>query len=215
MFLKILLGIWMSAVIVAAFLFAPPAKGFAQPEAARIIFFHVPIAMVSAIAFLVAAVYAIRYLQSHNPSDDIRSSISVELGMLYAVLATITGSLFAHMQWGSWWNWDPKETSITILLLVYAAYLALRSAVEAPDKRASLSAAYAILSLPAMGFLMFIMPRIMTSLHPADTLGSKEGLSNQYRLVLYPAMIGFLGIYVWLFNMKTALAEIKLKMRRK
>ena len=214
MFLKILLGVWMAAVIAAAFLFAPAAGGFAEPEAARIIFFHVPNATVSAIAFIVAMVYAALYLRRPGPMDDAKSAISAELGLLFAVLATITGSLFAHLQWRSWWNWDPRETSIVILLLVYAAYFALRSAVEGAEKRASLSAVYAILALPAMVFLMFVMPRVMSSLHPESTLVKGGSLGIEYRLVLYPAMLGFLGLYIWLFRIKTALAEIKLKMRR-
>lgn len=214
MALKLLLGVWMAAVIVAAFLFAPPAAGFAQPEAARIIFFHVPNAIVASIAFLVAMVYAMKYLKRRNPMDDAKSAISAELGLLFAVLATVTGSLFAYMQWGSWWNWDPRETSIVILLLIYAAYFALRAAVDSPEKRASLSAVYAILALPAMGFLMFVMPRVMASLHPSETLSTTGGLSNQYRLVLYPAMLGFLGLYVWIFRIRTALAEIRFKLRR-
>lgn len=214
MVFKLLLGIWMSAVIVVAFLYAPAAEGFAQPDAARIIFFHVPNAIVAAIAFIVAAVYAVMHLRSRSLMDDAKSAASAELGLVFTALATITGSIFAHIQWNSWWNWDPRETAIIILLLVYLAYFALRTAVDAPDKRASLSAVYAILALPAMVFLMFIMPRVMFSLHPQDTLISEGKLDITYRLVLYPAILGFIGLYVWLFRIRTALAEIKLKMRR-
>ncbi|MBI2842412.1 MAG: cytochrome c biogenesis protein CcsA [Armatimonadetes bacterium] len=213
MLLKLLLGIWMVAVIVAAFLFAPPAQGFAEPEAARIIFFHVPLAMVAALAFVIAMVYAAKYLSRRDLMDDIKSSISAELGLVFAILATATGSLFARVQWGSWWNWDPRETSIVILMLVYAAYFALRAATESAEKRAALSAVYAILALPPMILLIFVVPRVMASLHPSDTLTS-GGLSTQYRLVLYPAALGFLGLYVWLFKIKTALAEVRLKLGR-
>jgi heme exporter protein C len=101
-----------------------------------------------------------------------------------------------------------------VLLLIYAAYFALRSAVEGTESRAALSAVYAVLALPAMAFLMFILPRVMFSLHPADTLSSGSGLSNQYRVVLYPAILGFIALFIWIFRIKTALAEIKLKMRR-
>lgn len=214
MLLKILLGIWMSAVIVAAFLFAPPAQGFREPEAARIIFFHVAIAMMAALAFVVAMVYAIKYLQRQDLIDDAKSSISAELGLLFALLATVTGSLFARVQWGSWWNWDPRETSIVILLLVYAAYFALRTATEGAEKRASLSAVYVIVAVAPMVLLMFVMPRVMASLHPSGTLTTKTGLSNQYRMVLYPAALGFLGLYIWLFRIKTAIAEFKIKAKK-
>ncbi|MEN6520463.1 MAG: cytochrome c biogenesis protein CcsA [Armatimonadota bacterium] len=212
--LKILIGIWMAGVIAAAFLYAPPAEGFAHPDAARIIFFHVPNAIVASIAFIMSAVYGIRYLKNRSMMDDAKSAVSAELGMVFAILATITGSLFAHIQWNSWWNWDPRETSIAVLLLIYAAYFALRSAVEGTEKRAALSAVYAVLALPAMAFLMFVLPRVMFSLHPANTLTSSSGLSNEYRMVLYPAILGFIGLFIWMFRVRTALAEIKLKMRR-
>jgi heme exporter protein C len=215
MLLKLLLGIWMSAVIVAAFLFAPPLAKFQQPEAARIIFFHVPNAMVASLAFVVAMVYAGRYLKRRNLMDDAKSAIAAELGLLFAVLATVTGSLFAHIQWGFWWNWDPRETSMLMLLLVYAAYFALRAAVDGTEKRASLSAVYAILALPAMIFLMFVLPRITVSpLHPNNTLSTRDGLGTEYRIVLSAAMFGFLGLYVRMFRIKTALAEIRLKKRK-
>lgn len=214
MLLKLLIGIWMAGVIVAAFLYAPAAEGFAHPDAARIIFFHVPNAIVAAIAFLMSAVYAVRYLKGRSLMNDAKSAVSAELGLIFAALATATGSLFAHIQWNSWWNWDPRETSIVVLLLIYAAYFALRSAVEGTERRAALSAVYAVLALPGMAFLMFILPRVMFSLHPANTLASGAGLSNQYRMVLYPAILGFIGLFIWLFRIKTALAEIKLKTRR-
>jgi heme exporter protein C len=210
---KILLGIWMSAVIVASFLYLPPVRKFADPDAARIIVYHVPTAMVAAIAFIVAMVYAVQYLMRRNLMDDAKSAVSAELGLIFTVLATITGSIFARMEWGSWWNGDPRERSIVVLLLIYAAYLALRSAVDGVEKRARLSAVYSILALPAMLFLMFILPRVIYSNHPADTLVSEGGLSMQYRLVLYPAMLGFLALYVWIFRMKVSLAGIRLKMK--
>lgn len=211
MALKIILGIWMSAVIIAVFLYVPPAEGFTQ---SRIIFFHVPNAIIAVVAFISAAAYAVLYLKRRSPMDDAKSAASVELGLVFAIIATITGSIFARIEWNSWWNWDPKETSIVVLLLVYAAYFALRSAVDGTDRRASLCAVYAVLAFPAMIFLMLVLPRVIFSLHPGDTLTDREGLSTAYRLVLYPAIIGFLGLYIWLFRIRTAIAEAKLKMRK-
>jgi len=209
--LRLILGIWMSLVIGGAFLYAPPAKGFQQPDAARIIFFHVPNAMTAVIAFLVSVIYAIKFLARRSIMDDAKSAISAGLGFLFTGLATATGSLFAYMQWGMAWNWDPRETSIFILLLIYAAYFALRTATEGAERRAVLSAAYNIVAFVTMPFLVFVMPRVMESLHPSNTLATPGGLSTQYRVVLYGAMLGFLGIYVWIFRLQTAVAEFALK----
>jgi heme exporter protein C len=209
MLLQIILGLWMCAVIAATFLWLPPAEGFQYPDAARIIIFHVPNAVVAAIAFLVSTVYAIKYLKGREMINDAKSAISAELGLLFALLATVTGAIFAKTQWGSAWNWDPRESTMLILLLIYAAYFAVRSSTEGSERRASLSSAYAVIAFATVPFLMFVLPRMLSSLHPSDTLVSRGGLSSDYRIVLYAAMVGFLGLYVWIFRIYTGLAELR------
>ena len=134
------LGGWVLLVIVAAFFYAPSATGF-KGESARIVFFHVPQAWVAVLAFCVNLVASIRYLRKRNPLDDARAAAAARLGLVFSVLATVTGSIFANVMWNSFWNWDPREVSIVILLLIYAAYFALREAVPDEERRASLAAA--------------------------------------------------------------------------
>src|SRR5687768_13445842 len=136
---KYLVGAWMCAVILAAFLYAGEARGFVT-GVARIIFFHVPVAMMATIAFWTSMVYAIHYLRRRETLADLKSVCAAELGLLFCLLATITGSIFAKIMWNSFWNWDPRETSILVLLLIYGAYFGLRSAVEDEERRASLAA---------------------------------------------------------------------------
>ncbi len=210
---KILTGIWTAGAIVAAFLWLPPAQGFRSPEAARIVVFHVPCAVLTFVAFLVNAAYSWLYLRSRHPLTDAKANAAAELGMLFAVLATVTGSLFAMEQWGSAWNWDPRETSIVMLMLVYAAYFVLRGAVEEKSKRARLSAAYALLAFPAMVFLIWILPRIVESLHPTNTLFSRSGLDASYRITLWSFFAGLLAVFVWIFRLRlrVELAEARLR----
>lgn len=212
---KALIGIWIAGVTVAAFLWLPPAQGFRSPEAARIVVFHVPCAMLTFVAFLANAVYSWRYLRTREPLTDAKANISAELGMLFAVLATVTGSLFAMEQWGSAWNWDPRETSIVMLMLVYAAYFVLRGAVEEKTKRARLSAAYALLAFPAMVFLIWILPRIVESLHPSNTLFTRSGLDPTYRITLWSFFAGLLAVFVWMFRLRlrVEIAETRLRQR--
>jgi heme exporter protein C len=201
----------MAAVVVAAFLYAPAAEGFRQ---SRIIFFHVPNAMVAVVAFIVAMIYAVQYLRGKRLVDDAKSAISAELGLLFAVLATVTGLVFARVEWGSWWNWDARESSILMLLLVYAAYFALRAAVDGAERRAALSAVYAIAAIAPMVLFTFVVSAQMSELHPKGTLIGRHALRQEYRVVLYSAMAGFLGLYLWLFRTRTALAEVRMKLRR-
>jgi heme exporter protein C len=199
---KWLVGPWLAGVIVAAFMYAREAQGFVQ-GAARIMFFHIPQAMLTTVGFLMAMIYAIRYLRGHQLVDDIKSETSAELGLLCCVLTTITGSLFAKVAWGSYWNWDPRETTIVVLLLIYGAYFALRASVEDPDRRARLAATYAIFAFVTVPFLIFVIPRIpaLNSLHPNTVLWTKEGMSGDYRIVLYSSFLGFAGVFAWLFDL--------------
>jgi heme exporter protein C len=198
---KWLLGPWLALVILGAFLYVREAEGFV-PGAARIIFFHVPQAMLAVVGFLVAMIYAARYLRGRQAIDDIKSETGAELGLLCCVLATVTGSLFAKVQWGSFWHWDPRETSIVVLLLIYGAYFALRASVEDPERRAQLAATYAIFAFVTVPFLVFVIPRIpaLNSLHPKNIWGP-GGMSTDYRIVLYSSFLGFGGVFAWLFQL--------------
>lgn len=209
-----MIGIWIAGMTVAAFLWLPPAQGFRSPEAARMVVFHVPCALVTFVAFLVNAFYSWRYLRRTEEMADTKASVAAELGLLFAILATVTGSLFAMEQWGSAWNWDPRETSIVMLMLVYAAYFALRGAVEERSKRARLSASYALLAFPAMIFLIWVFPRIVESLHPTNTLFSRTGLDTPYRVTLWSLFAGFLALFVWMFRLRLRLEVAETRLRR-
>ncbi|UCB52497.1 MAG: cytochrome c biogenesis protein CcsA [Candidatus Zixiibacteriota bacterium] len=204
MFWKLLLLVWMCGVIVAAFLLPPPQSQLG--DVSRIFFFHVPVAWVAVLAFLTAFVYSIRYLRGKDLALDAKAAVASRLGLLFAILATITGSIFAKSSWGSYWNWDPRETSLFILLLIYGAYLVLRSAVEPEERRAALSSVYAILAFVTVPFLVFVVPRVYQSLHPTDSV-----IDQRFRFQMPPAilatflasLLGFTSLYVWLFKLET------------
>lgn len=178
---KALLGLWMAGVVVAMFLVVPQYAGLG--DAGRIIIMHVPTAWVTSVAFAVSAVYSILYLRRRRTADDAFAVAAAEVGFLFCILATVTGAIFAQIVWGIFWNWDPRETSILVLLLIYAAYFALRSAIDEPERRRRLSATYNLFAAVTMPFLLFVAPRIAeSSLHPncAFIQGSKcEGIELQ------------------------------------
>ena len=213
--LKVGLLAWLSVVIIAAFFYVQPAQGFIG-ESSRIVFFHVPMAWIAVLAFLVSCITSVMYLKRRDPKDDIRAAVSAGLGLLFAVLATTTGAVFAKIMWGAYWNWDPRQTSITILLLIYAAYLALRGAIDDPERRASLSAVYAILAFVTVPFLVFVVPRIYWSLHPdtiINTRGSNE-FDSRYTQVLMAALVGFTGLYIWLYTIGCRIESIRQRRRQ-
>jgi heme exporter protein C len=162
---RVLLAIWMAGVIVGVFLFIPRYEGLGN--VGRIMILHVPTAWVSVLAFAVSALFSGLYLWRGTPAHDNRALAAAESGFLFTVLATVTGMIFSQMVWGVYWNWDPRQTSIFVLLLIYAAMFALRAALENPEQRRRLSAVYSLFAFVTVPFLVFIVPRMAdTTLHP-------------------------------------------------
>ncbi len=136
-------------------------------ELGRNILFHVPMSMVAFVAFLLGTIYSILFLVKKNYDFDRRARAASAGGFIFTLMATITGSIWARFSWGTFWNWDPRETSIFILLFIYGAYFMLRSLLEeSEDKKARIAAVYNIIAFVTVPFLMFILPRITQSLHP-------------------------------------------------
>ncbi|MDA8016989.1 MAG: cytochrome c biogenesis protein [Thermoanaerobaculia bacterium] len=206
-----LLFVWLAATIWAAFFYAPLSQGFAgkmgdAPQSSRIVFFHVPLAVASFFAFLVAAAWSGVYLWKRRSIDDHRAVAAIEVGMLYCVLATVTGAVWSKVQWGAYWNWDPRQSSIVLALLYYGAYLSLRGAVEDSEVRARLSAVYAVLGFVVAPFLFFILPRMASfSLHP--TPGSAE-MDREIGLVVVAAIAGFTALFCWIASLRRRVLDL-------
>lgn len=178
-------------------------------ERARIIFFHVPMSWVAIIAYLISMVFAIRYIRSRDIHLDDISASAASVGTLFTILATVTGSVWAKFNWGSFWNWDPRESSIFILLLIYASYFLLRSAIEDPERRARLSAVYSVIAFLTAPFLMFVLPRLVPGLHPGSADDANAGpllspkssdINLTKQIVFGLALFSFTMVYFWLMN---------------
>lgn len=178
-------------------------------EQIRILNFHVPMAWISVLAYLLAMIYSIKYLKTKDYTNDVLAASAAAIGTLFAILATTTGMIWAKFNWGSFWNWDPRETSIFILLLIYGAYFALRSAIDNPELKARLSSVYSIIAFITVPFLIFILPRLVDSLHPGsandDTTGpilsTKEGTLNVFQQITFSlGFASFTAIFFWMFN---------------
>jgi heme exporter protein C len=181
----------------------PPQKELG--EVSRIFFFHVPVAWVTVLAFLFAMINSILYLSKKDPVYDTQAAVASQLGFLFAILATVSGAIFAKSAWGSYWNWDPRETSIFILLLIYGAYLALRSAIEAEDRKANLSAVYSILAFITVPFLVFVVPRVFQSLHPADSvINSRIKIQIPFPVlsIFLCSLLGFSLLFIWIYKLE-------------
>ena len=209
MIAKVLLTLWMTVIIVAAFWYADAAVGF-PGETSRILFFHVPQAWVATLSFLLSMIASCIYLAKRNLKADNLALSAAELGLLFCLLATASGSIFAKAAWGSFWNWDPRETSIVILLMIYGAYFALRSAVADPEKRRVFAAVYAILAFVTVPFLVFVVPRITTSLHPEDTMNpARPGMDPKTLKVFLGSLLAYTGLFIWILRLRLRLLRLE------
>jgi heme exporter protein C len=205
-----LLWLWIAAVIVGAFEYAPLAQKFIG-QSSRILFFHVPMAWTSFVAFIAAGSWSVFYLfAGREPRHDRAARAAIELGLLFGVLATVTGALWARVMWGAYWNWDPRQTSIVMALIFNGAYLALRDSVEDAEKRARLAAAYAALGLVVTPFFFFVVPRITYSLHPDTVINARGRVEMESRMlqVLLAGAAGFTALFFWLHDLRTRLLAL-------
>lgn len=183
----------------AVFLVVPPAEGLG--DLVRIIYFHVPLAWVSVLAFLGSAWWAVRFLRTSDRTQARKSYISAQWGLVFTLLATVSGAIFARLTWGAFWNWDPRQTTIFVLLLIYGAYLTLHAAIEDPDRRARVCAVYAVMAFLTVPFLVFILPRLYFSLHPSPIVnGTGLAMEPVMLIVLLAAMADATLLYVWLLR---------------
>ena len=202
MWWKWLVFLAMSVMIVASYV--TPAPQAQIGEASRIFYYHIPQAWVCVIAFAVSMVFSIRYLIKRQIVEDDRAATAAGLGLIFCILATITGSVFAKVTWGSFWNWDPRETSIFVLLLIYGAYFALRSAIEVEDRRATLSAVYSVFAFVTVPFLIFVVPRMVPSLHPADSVVDKNmkfTMGPTVLTIFLSSLALFTILFFWMMNL--------------
>jgi heme exporter protein C len=180
-------------------------------ERIKIMVLHVPVAWTAVLAYLFAMIFAVRYLQTKDLKFDIYAVSSAGVGVIMTILATITGMIWAKFNWGSYWNWDPRETSIFVLLLIYFAYFALRQSIENPETRSRLSAVYSIIAFATVPFFVFILPRISSGLHPGASgegtsgpvLGGGTGMLDNNLLFTFGfSMFCFSLLFFWILNLK-------------
>src|SRR5512139_2408934 len=167
-----------------------------EQYAQRIIYFHVPSAWLSMLAFGVTMVASIGYLVTSKRAWDGLAVSSAEIGIVFTLAATLSGSIWAKPAWNTWWTWDPRLTTYTIVFLLYVAYFMLRSAMDDPARRARFAAVYGIfafLSVP----ITFMSIRWWRTIHPV-LIDPKSGfgLSKNMMPVFFLSLIAFTVFYV-------------------
>ncbi len=163
----------------------------------KVFYFHVANAWLGMMAFITAVVAGIIYLVKKDMIWDLVEQGAIEIGLVFMLITVVTGSIWARPIWNTWWTWDPRLTTVTIMELVYAAYLMLRAGIEDPERRARFGAVYAIigsLSVP----LTFFSIRIFRTIHPVVIGSSDPNAQGSFNMT--PAMGLTFGISLLAFT---------------
>lgn len=184
-------------------------------EGIRNLYFHVPMWFGMTILYISSVVFSVKYLKTNKPLDDIIASEFAFSGILFSALGLVTGMTWARFTWGAWWINDPQLNSAAIAMLIYLAYVVLRSSLEDSQQKARIGAIYNIFAFAAAMPIIYVLPRMAdNSLHPGK--GGNPGfnmydIDNSLRMVFYPAIIGWTLMGVWITSLRVRLRKIQSK----
>jgi heme exporter protein C len=191
-------------------------------QTSRNLFFHVGMWMAMMTLFTVSVVNAIRYLRTYNLRYDIYTRQYATVGIVFGLLGYATGSIWMSYTWADPNNplfksfsalaREPKLIGAAIALLIYAAYLVLRDSINDIDKRARISAVYNIFAYAMLFPSIWIVPRMLPSLHPGQegnpALEFKD-VNKFMKMVEWPAFVGWTLLGVWITTLKIRLNILK------
>ncbi len=210
---KILCGVLVLFTVVAGFMMPVPRLDILN-ETIRNLYFHVPMWFTMIVLFTAAFVYSIKYLRSGKLEDDIFASQLTSTGILFSILGMLTGMEWGKYTWGAAWSNDPKQLCTAILMLIYFAYGILRSGMRDDEKRAKISAVYNVFAFAMIVPLLFVLPRMVDSLHPGNggnPAFAKYDLDSDMRMVFWPANAGWIMLGSWIASLNIRLALLKHK----
>lgn len=163
------------------------------------------------VLFITSVIYAIKHLRNPTIISDIYSREYAKTGIVFGVLGLITGAIWANYTWGEPWSNDPKQLLAAIALLIYAAYFILRNSITDMDKRARIAAVYNVFACAMLFPTLWIIPRMVESLHPGGQGGNGnpalagKDLDPKLRAVFWPAVIGWTLLAVWITTLRIRL----------
>ena len=211
-------GIWikiLSAIILIAmsvnlymiFLFAPEERSMGHVQ--RIFYFHVPIDWTMFLAFFLVFIGSIMFLWKRNHKYDVLAHSSAEIGVVFATLAIISGSLWARPAWNVWWVWSPRLTTFLIMWFTYIAYLMLHGFVDNEEQRARFSSVFGICAFVNIPVVYF-STRLWNDIHPGQVIGGGEnsGLDPEMRITFFVSLFTFTLFFIFLLILRIRLQNI-------
>jgi len=201
-------------------------------QSSRAIFYHVPMWFAMLVLMGISVWHSVKLLRALDPDAestsnplllDIKAQEAARVGVFFNILGLLTGIVWSRVTWNenipgnefaAWWGWDPIQVCALVSLLIYLAYFLLRSSFSEEESRAKISAVYNVFAASTLIPLFFVVPRILEGLHPTAGKGSfifKGGITTEIRLILYPTLIGFICLGIWLYNLRQRTGSLSLR----
>ena len=208
---KILSLVLLLITFIAGFLGDVPAKPILN-ETIRNLYFHVAMWFCMMILFIISLIYSIKYLRTNKIRYDWYALEYAQSGIVFGVLGLLTGMIWANYTWGKPWSNDPKQLGAAIALLIYFAYLVLRNSLADEMRRAKTSAVYNIFAFAMLIPTIWVIPRLMESLHPGgmgNPALNTNDIDSRMRMFFWPAAVpGWLLLGVWITTLRIRIREI-------
>lgn len=190
----------------AVFFWVPNDAGLGISQ--RIFYYHVPCATMSFLAFGLAGITSTVFLKTANTDWDHAGHAFVGVGMLFATLVLVTGSIWARTAWGTWWTWDARLTTFLVLWLVFASYMLLRALAkgnEMAPRYAGILAIVGALNIP----LVMMATRLWRTIHP-QVIRNPQGGIDDPRMVatLLMCFAAFLLLFVWIWALRVRVLRL-------
>jgi heme exporter protein C len=203
----------IAAVLIAVGLVmgfrAPP--DYQQGEMVKVMYIHVPFAWLSLLAYTLMAVAALGTIVWRHPLADVAGKAAAQIGAAFCFLCLVTGSLWGRPTWGTYWDWDPRLTSVLVLFLLYLGVLALWRAFDDPNRAGR---AAAILAL--VGFIN--VPIVKFSVDWWNSIHQRNSISLSGSAIdpsmLHPLLISAAGFFALFAALHLAAMRNELLRRR-
>jgi len=206
-YIFLLLGVLCLLLGSAVGLFVAPKEQY-MGDVQRIMYVHVPTAWNWMLAVIYALICAITFLFTSNYKWDSRLEASLEVSTLFAVMLCFQGSIWAKPTWGVWWDWDPRLTSVAVLLFAFLGIVALRNFVEDPGRRAvwsSVATIIASVDLP----IVYYSVKWWNSLHQQQS--SPATVSSHFHFPLRANAFGMLFLMIAFIMLRSRIAAARLE----
>ena len=186
---------------------SPP--DYYQGEVVRIMYVHVPFAKSSLLAYVALTIGSIWYLWKRHTLIDNMAHASAGIGVIFTVGALITGSIWGKPTWNTWWTWDPRLVSFTILLLILIGYLMLRTFIDEPEKEARYAAVLAIIGFIDLPIVYFSVEWWRTLHQPLSISPRGLSISTDMVIPLVFMSIGFSLLFTYMVMVRTQFLYLK------